>query len=909
MKRQLLLFFLFFTLTVALASFGTPADALSIGTSVTSVGAGYKFLDVDDPQFVYAQSYDDNGTTKYRIRLVALSADGTPSSDTVVVTNIPKSVSTLCIAPNGKIYFGLSDGTIWVRTATSTNPLDFEALKTDSNYFMQVGSGYSTPFGMTPIGNRIYFFVSPGSRSSSSDTVDHIYYIDLSSYSTIVHFKDIGTGNYGNMVGLAANDKAVYTTVSYRQEYSDSLKLYVYAHNGTLLQSFSYASTDNGWSGKGWLLLSNDTLYSVLSSYGGGASYRIPLNPDGTLNWDAKKSDSFQYTDLQKAREIYNTELAVYLYGGHANTFIMSSTFIPDPQPPSEEPEASPTPPPEEPEEPEETPYVVELSAKEAYPGQTLMIYVKEEGWLWDSYVEGASVYVDGEYVGKTAYRSWYGKFFGFIGLDKPYVPVKVGFEGEHTVYAIYVKGKSNTATFTVLGSSDLGGTPDGTYPRAPSGDENTVYELRADKTTVYLTSSTGEEVTFRVYKLVSGEERGTVEARIYVNGEPVGKTSRSLFTGEYQFTYRFTEPGIHRVFAEIGDARTGELWITVLDRISEIEPSDGGTISLTVRVTDEDGKPLSGILVQRLENGALKEQRITSLDGTAVLHPVSGVSYTILAADPSGKHLPISYDGSWSSDDALSLTMKSSGAEVRAIHVTVDGSGDGAEILIGKHAIYVRDEYGRALAGATVYVDGEPIGRTSKPLWAFFAEPCVEYAFNYGNHTVMVVYEGKTDVISVSVVDDPNAVMRLAWKLHTGISKLFNLGFFSEYQFTREIRVQRGLFGPPVIELSIIDGSGKKIGGKIYIDGELFAELSEGESCYFQPTGEHTINATAYGVEVDNSPVTVEAAEGTGGTTLFENLNLPPLTGISFLDSILWLVLLIAAVVVALRLIIAILG
>jgi len=294
------------------------ASALTIGNNVVSVGAGYKYITADDrAQFVYAQSYqDDQGNTKYRIRLVSLDTDGT-YSDTILVTNISSSVNSVCIASNHKLYFSLSNNEIWVRTSTSTNPLDFYQYKDDTDYFQKIATGY-TAYGLTPVGNRIYFF----------DKND-VFYIDLSNYASINSFKTFNVGSYGTIVAIAANNNYVYVAYLYDKQYTHgNYYIKVVSHDGEVIQSFS-ESQDYSDSAYGYILLSDNYVYFKMAAVK-NYNYKIPLKDDGTLDWDNRTTMALNAEGKQQARECYGSNVAVYLYNSQVNTFSLDSTFVPD---------------------------------------------------------------------------------------------------------------------------------------------------------------------------------------------------------------------------------------------------------------------------------------------------------------------------------------------------------------------------------------------------------------------------------------------------------------------------------------------------------------------------------------------------------------------------------------------------
>jgi hypothetical protein len=296
----------------------TPSSALTIGSNVVSVGAGYKFMTADErAQFLYAQSYDDNGTTKYRIRYVALNQDGT-YSDAIIVTNISSSINSLCIASNHKVYFILSNGEIWVRNSISTNPLDFYLYKDDPNYFIKLGS-YGGARGLAPIENRIYFF-----------TKSVIYYIDLSNYGSIAQFKTVNLGGSSytqGISGLAVNHDYVYVVHDYRTSSSTyPARVVVFAHNGTQIQLFTTDNDVFGTAYGGLLLISDTKAYIKIAMQMGSASYVVPLK-NGLLDWSNKSSWSISHSGFQQGREIYDTNLAVYLSGSQANTYTFDSNF------------------------------------------------------------------------------------------------------------------------------------------------------------------------------------------------------------------------------------------------------------------------------------------------------------------------------------------------------------------------------------------------------------------------------------------------------------------------------------------------------------------------------------------------------------------------------------------------------
>ena len=427
--------------------------------------------------------------------------------------------------------------------------------------------------------------------------------------------------------------------------------------------------------------------------------------------------------------------------------------------------------------------YVVELSSNRIYEGQKVKVYVKDTSgdvrlffdWqvlIWDArYVEGAEIYVDGQPTGIKTKGVDLWTFLNPFADKRPYAEITINEPGVHYVYAKIPDGSySKASPITVLSLSS--GSENGTYPSTPpeSTDEGVVeYRLFAHPTVLY----TGGEVTFKVYKYVNGENKGTVEAEIWINGEFVGKTSRSGW-GDFELKHKFMSANVYYVYAVVDGKRTSIMQIRVLSKSDQNDRvnKDNGDVTLTVKVVDTLGNPLAGIYVERWTSDyVLKERTVTNSNGIAILHPQSGVEYLILAYDLGNKYLPASYNGSWTSDSSVTLVMGKAGdlnddgkqdVQVKYIQVRVDGyAEDGHTFYVGKHRISVVDQNGMELVGAKVYVNGEYIGETTlhtelswTPIWRG-----IEHQFGAGNYTIRAVYNDLADTITIRVIDaiDPD--------------------------------------------------------------------------------------------------------------------------------------------------------
>jgi len=355
------------------------------------VGAGYSnFFGTGNAEFVYYTA--DNGG---QIRLVVLDETGVPSSDTVLVQNIT-GVKSVCIGKDGYVYFSVDDpdntydGT-WRRNTKATNPLEWTAYRDDLNYFVHLSS--TIAYDLSPSGNRIYFY--------SGNAVYYIYGGTVTQFYTASKpIQEIAVD--ANGVYIIGGESYLYScgteTCTY---YTDFYYDFVY-HNGTAATQgymWSRASkTGSAYSaGADGLLAGSEFIVFTQP-----ATFKFQVEEGGGWNLSTKETISSIGAALKNGAEIGFSPYGVYITsGGQAEIYVFYSEYVPDEEAeeqPSEEPEASPTP---TPEPPTETPYEIVLSIEEAYPGQTIRVYVKEEG-LIDSYVEGASVYVDGEFVGKA---------------------------------------------------------------------------------------------------------------------------------------------------------------------------------------------------------------------------------------------------------------------------------------------------------------------------------------------------------------------------------------------------------------------------------------------------------------------------------------------------------------------------
>jgi hypothetical protein len=573
--------------------------------------------------------------------------------------------------------------------------------------------------------------------------------------------------------------------------------------------------------------------------------------------------------------------------------------------------------------------YIVELSKDRIAAYETVHVYVKDTD---GNYVEGADIYLDGVFTGKkTAYVEWwraipgFGWMFGWLydKIFKPTYPVatiQITDNGTHYVHA-KVKGVESRAAKIVVGSQDTeelyGGTDAGSYPTTPPDELGNRYVLWADRTALYKNG----EVTFKVYKYVNGVKAGSWEAMIYVNDQYVGTTTKSWWNpfAERELKYKFTSPGMYRVHAVVEGEKTGNLVVTVYDSLNEFDSGDG-SLNLHVYVKSAaTGSPVSGAVVTRVEGGTVKERRLTGINGEAVLHPASGVNYTIYVSDPSNRYLPASQSGSWTSDDSITFYLKPVGdlnndnttdsdapeMAIESIQIRIDGiAEDGAKLPLGKHRISVVDENGKELSDVEIYMNGERIGKTSG--WFAWFGAGLEYSFSEpGEVTLHASYNGLADTIVVNFTESMSNYVLLAFKEGSDSAVMGNLEVEvgKKVTFTvAEVDSSKKVHEWRKVEGAIIFLNGNETGVTKTIGGFLGLFSTVGFEKTFDQPGNYTVSAKYGDAETNSVNVTVVESSGEESTAIGgafgEFLDYMagqfPLTGMGTIDKILWAVIIV---------------
>jgi protocatechuate 3,4-dioxygenase beta subunit len=588
--------------------------------------------------------------------------------------------------------------------------------------------------------------------------------------------------------------------------------------------------------------------------------------------------------------------------------------------------------------------YVVELSSGRIYEGQKVQVFVIGKGTGWfgtDVYVEGAEIYVDGRSTGvKTEYHNWWEPWFGWVPWINPYAEITLYEPGVHYIYAKLPDGSySKASPITVLSLSGSGsGSENGTYPSTPpeSKDGDVVeYILFAHPVVLY----EGGEVTFKVYKYVNGKNKGTVEAEIWINGEFVGKTTRSGW-GDFELKHKFMSANVYYVYAVVDGKRTGTMQIRVLSKGDQVDrpvENDNGDIILTVKVVDTFGKPLAGIYVERWTSDyVLKERTVTNSDGIAILHPQSGVEYLIIAYDLGNKYLSASKKGSWTSDSSITLVMGKAGdlnddgkpdTSVRYIQVRIDGyAEDGHKFFVGKHRISVVDQNGMEIAGAEIYINGEYIGKTGG--WGGIFGAGLDHRFGAGNYTIRAVYGDLADTITIRVIDaiDPNNPDKPCLFAKPDHAEALSVGNITAYVNEPVLFI----VATPNGATSIWDWD-KVSGAIIYIDGEQVGVTGKtqygginvgpihfgtyvGYVHHFNSTGTYEVYAITPDGDRTNT-IYVTVVEGPAGEgwifdnpvmQFFKGIALTvPILGDWHIDAVIWLIIALIVVSIVVRIII----
>jgi len=586
--------------------------------------------------------------------------------------------------------------------------------------------------------------------------------------------------------------------------------------------------------------------------------------------------------------------------------------------------------------------YVVILDKYTAKVYEPITVKVKNTKKAWwnpfdPEWIEGAEIYVDGAFTGvKTRYFDDWGFFDFFRKLISPGIPqavIQLHEPGTHYVYARIGSEISQAATVTILNEtySHRGGADEGKYPRTEPDEKDCYYTLLYSPQSVKV----GGEVTFKTVKVCGAIKEG-VKSTIFVNNKAIGEAKPEL-------TYAFNNIGLHKVYAEIitssGIIRTGTGTVYVYSDTDEFD-RDGGSIAVTVKVLDRNTNlPVSGAIVALIKDGSVVEQKITKSDGRATLTAESGVSYSIHVTDPSGKYQNrILEDRQFSSDTEIEIYLRPAGdvnddggedVKTTRIELRIDGSkADGQKIWVDKHKISVVNEHATELAGASIFLNGELIGKTQS---AFFSAGLVYNFAEPGSYTLKAEYNSLTDIAYIEVVD-PNSYL-IGWKLikvpeqsnentigsvgiGAGIGAILGALFggvgaipgaiigggmgygllwawdavdewFKNWQFGDVVL--------PVgaeVEFAILQ-NGKVIaeGGELYINGEKVATFVKDPARYtFDKAGIYNVTAiTATGETVENE-ITVRVGSVTGFSGFLGQLAAAyPLLGNPAIDSILW--------------------
>jgi len=251
-------------------------------------------------------------------------------------------------------------------------------------------------------------------------------------------------------------------------------------------------------------------------------------------------------------------------------------------------------------------------------------------------------------------------------------------------------------------------------------------------------------------------------------------------FPVEQQASYTAPSTGDYKIIIKMYSGNEDLTWTlsveedSGVDTVDITDPEDGSTFYTTdtidVHVHAYDA---SGIAKVEVYIDGNYEGDASHLSGDYYIYStqittVGSHTITAKAYDNDGNY----------GTDTITVNIVEQGTEPTpepepgSITVEVDEQAmDGVKFYIGEHTIKVRSASGTI--EADIYINGDYVGRTSKPWWNPFADYELKYDFSAGDYTILATAEDASDTINITVLnmvdpDDPDAIVIVALREST---------------------------------------------------------------------------------------------------------------------------------------------